>query len=70
MKRIAKISALAGYRLEIEFEDGVTGTVDVESELFGPVFTPLRDEAVFAQVSPELCAELPSNAYSSRDLTV
>jgi len=51
MKRIAKISALAGYRLEIEFEDGVTGTVDVESELFGPVFTPLRDEAVFAQVS-------------------
>lgn len=51
MPRIAKISALAGYRLAVEFEDGVTGTVDVESELFGPVFAPLRDEAVFAQVS-------------------
>ena len=37
--------------MEIEFEDGVTGTIDVESELFGQVFTPLRDEAVFAQVS-------------------
>jgi hypothetical protein len=51
MKRIAKISVLPGYRLAVEFEDGVTGTIGVESELFGPVFTPLRDEAVFAQVS-------------------
>jgi hypothetical protein len=51
MPRIANISALAGYRLAVEFEDGVAGTVDLESELFGPVFTPLRDEAIFVQVS-------------------
>ena len=50
MKRITKISPLAGYRLAVEFEDGVTGTVELESQLFGPVFTPLRDEAVFSQV--------------------
>jgi Protein of unknown function (DUF2442) len=50
MKIISKISPLAGYRLAVEFEDGVAGTVELESELFGPVFTPLRDEAVFSQV--------------------
>ncbi|MGD0775543.1 MAG: DUF2442 domain-containing protein [Candidatus Solibacter sp.] len=50
MKRITKISPLAGYRLTVEFEDGVTGTVELESQLFGPVFTSLRDQAVFSQV--------------------
>jgi hypothetical protein len=51
MKRIIKISPLAGYRLAVEFEDGVAGIIELESELFGPVFEPLRDEAFFAQVS-------------------
>lgn len=50
MKRITRISPLAGYRLAVEFEDGVTGTVELESQLFGPVFTPLRDDALFSQV--------------------
>lgn len=50
MKRMTKISPLAGHRLAVEFEDGVTGTVELESELFGPVFAPLRDEALFSQV--------------------
>lgn len=50
MKRITKISPLAGYRLAVEFEDGVRGTVEMESRLFGPVFTPLRDERLFCQV--------------------
>jgi hypothetical protein len=50
MKRISRISPLAGYRLAVEFEDGVAGTIELECELFGPVFAPLRDEALFAQV--------------------
>jgi Protein of unknown function (DUF2442) len=50
MKRIISVSALAGYRLAIEFEDGVKGTVELESQLFGPMFAPLRDETVFSQV--------------------
>lgn len=50
MKRITGISILAGYRLSVEFEDGVAGTIELESDLFGPVFEPLRDEALFAQV--------------------
>jgi hypothetical protein len=51
MKHITKISPLAGYRLAVEFEDGVTGIVELESELFGPVFTPLRDDALFSRVT-------------------
>ena len=50
MKRITKISSLARYRLNVEFEDGVIGTVDLEHDLFGPVFEPLRDESLFSQV--------------------
>jgi hypothetical protein len=50
MKRITGISPLAGYRLSVEFEDGVAGTIELESDLFGPVFEPLRDEVLFAQV--------------------
>jgi hypothetical protein len=50
MKRITRISPLAGYRLAVEFDDGVAGTVELESDLYGPVFAPLRDEALFAQV--------------------
>ena len=50
MKRIIRLSPLAGYRLSVEFDDGVAGTVELEKELFGPVFAPLRNEALFAQV--------------------
>jgi Protein of unknown function (DUF2442) len=50
MNRITGISALAGYRLSVEFDDGVAGTIELEGDLFGPVFEPLRDETLFAQV--------------------
>lgn len=50
MKRMTKISPLPGHRLAVEFEDGVSGTIDLEGELFGPMFEPLRDETLFGQV--------------------
>ena len=50
MTRMTKVSPLPGYRLAVEFDDGIAGTVDLESRLFGPVFAPLRDEKLFAQV--------------------
>ncbi len=50
MIRIIKISALPGYRLQVQFEAGVSGTIDLSDDLFGPMFEPLRDEALFAQV--------------------
>jgi hypothetical protein len=49
MERIVSVTALAGHRLKVVFSDGTQGTVSLESRLFGPVFEPLRDEAIFAQ---------------------
>jgi len=49
--RILKVQALPGYRLEIDFEDGVGGEVDLSDRLTGPVFEPLRDPKLFGQVS-------------------
>jgi broad specificity phosphatase PhoE len=44
MPRFTQVSALAGCRLYVEFDDGVTGTVDVRSLLNS------LDESVFEQV--------------------
>jgi hypothetical protein len=44
------------YRAWLRFADGAEGEVDLEDELWGTVFEPLRDERVFARlkVHPEL----------------
>lgn len=39
------------YCVWLKFEDGVEGEVDLESELWGEVFQPLRDKARFAELS-------------------
>ncbi len=51
MARLTKVEARSGHRLRLEFSDGTRGDIDLSGRLFGPVFEPLRDEAVFAQVS-------------------
>ena len=51
MNRIVRVAPLPGYRLSIEFQDGVSGVVDLSDELDGEVFEPLRDEALFRQAS-------------------
>jgi hypothetical protein len=51
LNRIVRVEALANYRLHIEFDDGVKGTIDLSGELTGDVFQPLRDEAMFRQVT-------------------
>jgi hypothetical protein len=50
MPRVIKVVALPQYRLRVEFDDGVVGTIDLSGELDGEVFRPLRDEAIFRQV--------------------
>ena len=50
MPRVIKVSPLSGHRLHVEFDDGVSGTIDLSNELDGEVFRPLRDETVFRQV--------------------
>jgi Protein of unknown function (DUF2442) len=51
MPRVAKVAPPSQYRLHVEFDDGVAGTIDLSPELDGEVFQPLGDEAVFRQVT-------------------
>lgn len=51
MARLIRADALSHYRLRIEFSDGVGGEVDLSGRLFGPVFEPLKDQALFSQVA-------------------
>ena len=53
--RVIEIKYVGGYRLWMRFHDGVSGTIDLTAELWGPMFEPLKDVAVFAQaaVHPE-----------------
>lgn len=39
------------YRVWLKFADGIEGEVDLEKELWGEVFQPLRDKARFAELS-------------------
>ena len=37
MPRVIKVAALPQYRLHVEFDDGVSGTIDLSDELDGEV---------------------------------
>ena len=50
MRRVHSVSPLDDFRLRIEFDDGTAGEVCLADRLFGPVFEPLRDPKLFAQV--------------------
>jgi hypothetical protein len=39
------------YRVWLKFEDGIEGEVDLEKELWGEVFQPLKDKVRFAELS-------------------
>lgn len=57
LQDIVEAIPLGGHRLELRFEDGVTGIVDVGALVkFIGVFSALHDPAEFAkvQVNPEL----------------
>ena len=51
MSKITRVQVEPNYRLHVEFSDGVVGTVDLSTRLFGTVFEPLKDPALFAQVN-------------------
>ncbi len=50
MNKVAIVSALDDYRLEVVFADGVRGVVSLKDKLYGPVFEPLKDVPYFKQV--------------------
>ena len=49
--RIVRVSPLPEYCLRVEFDDGVSGIINLSGELTGPLFAALREEGLFAQVS-------------------
>ena len=55
---IADVKELGGYRLWLRFHDGASGIVDLSAEMWGPMFEPLKDQALFAQVT--VTSELPT----------
>jgi hypothetical protein len=58
MIKIAKVNVLQDYRLELVFDDGVCGVVDL-SELVGKgIFSLWSDHHVFEQVRIGLLGEL------------
>ena len=54
--RVTDVQVLDGYRLRLAFSDGAVGEIDLAQELWGEVFEPLREEALFrqARIDPEL----------------
>jgi hypothetical protein len=54
--RVVEVKPLEGYRLWVRFHDGTVGTVALATELWGPMFEPLKDLDLFfqASVDPEL----------------
>jgi hypothetical protein len=42
--RISSVEPLGGFVLRLGFNDGTVREVDLEAELWGPVFEPLRRE--------------------------
>jgi len=56
MLHIKSARYISGYKIWVSFDDGISGEVDLEGELRGPIFEPLKDPNVFSKVTvdPEL----------------
>jgi hypothetical protein len=54
--RVIEAEYLRAYTIHVRFADGTEGDIDLQNELEGEVFEPLRDEAYFKsfRVHPEL----------------
>ena len=80
---VSKARHIDSYRIWLQFNDGTEGEVDLENELYGKVFEPLRSMEYFesfeivghtlswrngADFSPEFLKEnLDSNRISGTD---
>jgi hypothetical protein len=53
---------LGDHRVWLRFDDGVEGEVDLQDELWGPVFAPLADPAAFAAFEVRRTLAWPNGA--------
>ena len=69
MHKIIKAIAHPHYIIELTFDDGATGHVDISSRLYGPMFEPLNDPAFFKKISVDDFGAIcwPNNADLSPD---
>jgi len=73
---IIAVEYLDSYQLKLKFNNEIEGIVDLEKELYGEIFEPLKDQNLFRQVfltsrtiewpngadfSPEFLFELATN---------
>jgi Protein of unknown function (DUF2442) len=49
MPRVISVQPLECYRLAVLFDDSTEGVIEMQDRLFGPVFEPLQDPAIFQQ---------------------
>ncbi len=47
---VIDVHYLKGYQLQVEFNDGKVKELDLKAELYGEVFEPLKDIALFKKV--------------------
>jgi len=51
MVKILSVKTRPNWLLDVVFADGTRCTVSMKERLFGPMFEPLRDPHLFAQVA-------------------
>jgi hypothetical protein len=51
MLHVTAAKYLGDYRVWLAFDDGSSGEADLSAALWGPMFEPLRDKALFAQLA-------------------
>lgn len=47
---VTKVEYLSDYKLRLKFAHGVEGVIDLQPELYGEIFEPLLNKALFRQV--------------------
>ena len=47
---VVSVEYLDNYQLKLTFNNGIEGTVDLEQELYGEIFEPLKDKSLFQKV--------------------
>jgi hypothetical protein len=50
LRRVTEVHVVQPYIVDVTFSDGMQRRIDLEPELWGEVFEPLRDPDAFAQV--------------------
>ncbi len=50
MLEVTSAEHVDGYRIRLSFTNGESGVVDLKDALWGPLFEPLRDPALFRRL--------------------